>query len=435
MGIVKSEEKKDLLKHVSAIHSAAPLTLLQRKINNALLFHAYPMLTKQEEHSITMTELCRMIGYEGHNYDALKEAILGLLNTVIQWNVIGDHYQDEVWRAGAIISFVEIKKSVCTYYYSKPLRELLYEPSVYGRISMLVQAKFSSVYGLALYENCIRYVGTKVTKWFDYDVFRKLMGVMDYTKYALFKDFKKRVIDGAVSEVNLRSSIDITPEYKKVGRKVVAIRFTVEEKRRVIALGKKTSKTYEELAAEERLIIDQMMKEFSISSSHALKLLRDYGIEDILKKIKILKNTKAYQQGHINSPAYLITLLKNNASESLSLDKISHILHERDGKSLDMQSKNDDLTEKKKNAYFRYFLKAFDDMFHQLSSTERKAVLDRFVLDQKEKNSDHVLREFHKSGTESIFVKNTLIRYFKEHYSDKLKHIPTEEEFAKQTFS
>ena len=48
-------------------------------------------------------------------------------------------------------------------------------------------------------------------------------------------------------------------------------------------------------------------------------LLRDYGIEDIPKN-KNFKNTKAYQQGHIIT-LYLITLLKNNASESLSLDK------------------------------------------------------------------------------------------------------------------
>ena len=32
LGIVKSEEKKNLFKHVSAIHSAAPLTLVQKKL-------------------------------------------------------------------------------------------------------------------------------------------------------------------------------------------------------------------------------------------------------------------------------------------------------------------------------------------------------------------------------------------------------------------
>ncbi|MCD8542906.1 MAG: replication initiation protein [Gammaproteobacteria bacterium] len=372
MGIVENKEQKNLLKHVSAIHSAAPLTLLQRKINNALLFHAYPMLTKSEEHTITMTELCRMIGYEGHNYDALKDAILGLLNTVIQWNIIGDDCNDEVWRAGAIISFVEMKKSVCTYYYSKPLRELLYEPSVYGRISMIVQARFSSVYALALYENCARYITTKVTKWFDYEIFRKLMGIMDDTKYTVFKDFKKRVIDKAVSEINLRSSIEVLPEYRTAGRKVIAIRFKVNEKNKKAPLGRRTSKNYDELENNERALIDILQQEFNISSSHGIKLLREYGEEDVLKKMDILKKTKAYKIGQIQGPAYLISLLKNNAQSPAALEKMSDIIKQRDQQSIHSENEQHDVQAKKKQDHYKHLIKQFEALLDSLDDEEKK---------------------------------------------------------------
>lgn len=425
MGIIESKEQKDLLKHVSAIHSAAPLTLLQRKINNALLFHAYPMLTKSEEHTITMTELCRMIGYDGHNYDALKDAILGLLNTVIQWNIIGDDCNDEVWRAGAIISFVEMKKSVCTYYYSKPLRELLYEPSVYGRISMIVQAKFSSVYALALYENCARYITTKVTKWFDYEIFRKLMGIMDDTKYTVFKDFKKRVIDKAVSEVNLRSSIEVLPEYRTAGRKVVAIRFKLNEKNKKTPLGKRTSKTYDELENNERALIDILQQEFNISSSHGIKLLREYGEEDVWKKVEILKKTKAYKIGQIQGPAYLISLLKNDAQSPAALEKMGDILNQRDQKNIHTENEQHDVQAKKKQDHYKHLVKQFEALLDSLNEEEKSALLEEFIQDQINKKLDFVVSEYRKNGLKSVIVQNTFLRYFKEQYPDRMDALTT----------
>lgn len=426
MGSAELKEKKDLLKHVSAIHSAAPLTLLQRKINNALLFHAYPMLTTSEEHKITITELCRMIGYQGHNYDALKEAILGLLNTVIQWNIIGDDCNDEVWRAGAIISFVEMKKSVCTYYYSKPLRELLYEPSVYGRISMIVQAKFTSVYALALYENCTRYITTRITKWFDYAIFRKLMGIMDETKYTVFKDFKKRVIDKAVSEINLRSSIEVMPEYRKAGRKVISLRFRLSEKVKKLPLGKRTSKTYDELENNERVLVDVLQQEFNLSASHGIKLLREYGGEDVLKKIELLKKTKTYKIGQIQGPAYLISLLKNNAQAPISLEKMSDILQQRDQDNILLENKQHDMHAKKQQDHYRYIVQQFEMFLDALNAAEQGELLAEFMQEQIKKNADFVVSECRKNGLKSALVRNTLLRYCKEYYPERIAFLYTD---------
>lgn len=429
VGTLELKEKKDLLKHVSAIHSAAPLTLLQRKINNALLFHAYPSLTKQEDHTITITELCRMIHYEGHNYDALKGAILGLLNTVIQWNVIGDNCNDEVWRAGAIISFVEIKGSTCTYYYSKPLRELLYEPSVYGRISMIVQSRFTSVYGLALYENCVRYITVGLTKWFDYQTFRKLMGVVDDTKYAVFKDFKKRVIDRAISEVNLRSSVEVTPEYKRAGRKVVSIRFKVNEKGKKAPLGLRTSKTYNELELNEREFIDGLKNDFNLSPSHSVKMLREYGQDYITKKINILKKTGAYKAGQIQGPAYLISLLKNDAQESTAIERVGDLIDKRNQESNELENKQHDLEAKKRQDYYKYLVKKTDESFDALNQEERQEILDQFVKSQEDKSASFILQEYRKHGLSSAMVKNVFSRYMRESHSEKIGDLVSESEF------
>ena len=69
------------------------------------------------------------------------------------------------------------------------MKELLHRPEMYGRLNMLVQAKFQSTYGLALYENCIRYQNIDKTPWFDILQFRKLMGIEE-NKYKIKKRIK-----------------------------------------------------------------------------------------------------------------------------------------------------------------------------------------------------------------------------------------------------
>ena len=108
------------------------------------------------------------------------------------------------------------------------MRKLLYHPNVYGRLSLEIQAKFQSGYGLALYENCNRYQDIGKTPWFELEKFRKLMGVDD-NKYKIFRDFKTRVLDKSVEEVNKHSTLIVEPKLKKINRKVVAIQFAINK--------------------------------------------------------------------------------------------------------------------------------------------------------------------------------------------------------------
>ena len=58
----------ELKKHVGTIHSSSHLTLVQRKIANALLFNAYDRLLERDEFQIHITELCQLIGYDSKDY-------------------------------------------------------------------------------------------------------------------------------------------------------------------------------------------------------------------------------------------------------------------------------------------------------------------------------------------------------------------------------
>src|SRR5579863_6030079 len=90
VGEDKPSRKHELKKHAATIHCSNTLSLLQRKISNALLYQAYDDLLVKEEHEISVRQLCKLIEYSGNNHAAIREALKGLLSTVIEWNIVSD---------------------------------------------------------------------------------------------------------------------------------------------------------------------------------------------------------------------------------------------------------------------------------------------------------------------------------------------------------
>lgn len=223
--IFYSEKDLILKKHAYTIHCKNIMSLMQRKIANVLLMHAYPNLKHNNRFSISSRKLCNLIGYNSNDYSLLKKAIIDLISITIEWNVIDSSTgKEKNWKASSALSAAEIADGNCSYEYSSIMRELLYQPEVYGKIDMQLISRFKSSYGLALYENCVRYLNLSKTPWFSLDIFKKLMGVSK-DKYKEFKYLKKRVINIAVKEVNLITSMKLVVEVKTVKRKVTEIRF------------------------------------------------------------------------------------------------------------------------------------------------------------------------------------------------------------------
>lgn len=306
-----SEISFDLKKHVAAIHSANKLTLVQRKIANALLFNAYNDLATKDEHQIHITALCELIGYNSHEQRAIKNALISLISTVVEWNLVDKAKVDSegVWNASAIISDASLDGTICTYSYSQKMRQLLHRPEMYGRLNMQIQAKFKSSYGIALYENCVRYQNIHETPWFDMPTFRKLMGV-DETKYTAFKDFRKRVIETAVKEVNQHSYMTVDYLLKKAGRKVVAIKFSINTNSTISTTANVSNSSSAmsfnsaKQAQPSSSPVNQVLKQdFGFSQAQIDQVMADYEESYIIEKINLVRDSISYQEGRIHNLA------------------------------------------------------------------------------------------------------------------------------------
>ena len=370
MSLTVSKEKSfELKKHINAIHCSNDLTLVQRKLFNALLFNAYSELLYKQRFSIKVKELSLLIGYNSHDYGKLKKALLGLMTIAIEWNVIDNSTgKEKQWQASSVLASADLSNGLCTYEYSQVLKELLYQPEIYGCIDMELISKFQSSYGLALYENCIRYQRIPHTPWFNIDIFRKLMGVMG-NKYTAFCDFKKRVIGIAVDEVNSISPISIFPEIERHNQKVTRIRFK---------LNKRTTSTENNslpLQFDDDLIRN-LSTTFGLSPQIINELSAAYDPMYIKEKMQLIMQSSAFQAGKIRGLAgYLMDALKLDYKASRSSQAV---VNEQRVIKENKEREQKELDEKRKERYSKYFNTKIESFLSSLSEEEYQKLMCDF---------------------------------------------------------
>lgn len=96
-------------------------------------------------------------------------------------------------------------------------------------VYMLSQtAVLNSVYSVRLYELLIQWRKAKKAT-FELEVFRGQLG-LDVDEYKRLCDFKRRVLDHAVKEINEKTDLQVSYEPEKKGRKVTGYKFLILEK-------------------------------------------------------------------------------------------------------------------------------------------------------------------------------------------------------------
>lgn len=267
--------RETVKKNVAAIHISGKLSLLQRKLSNVLLLNAYDALTTAQSHTIDARTLATIVGYNSNDFDTLRASLRALAETVAEWDMLDDKGRQE-WGVSSLLSFAKLKNGVCEYAYSPALAQKLHDPKIYALINVHIQRNFSSGHGLALYENCYRFVRTRSTGWWSLDTFRKLMGVDGSSYYESFKHLNAKIIKPAVAEVNKSSDIIIEPEFQKKGRAVTEIRFLIK--------------------ANPQMAMFQIDDSDGMRNLATYKALRGQGVSDRLARQWITEHGESYVQ-------------------------------------------------------------------------------------------------------------------------------------------
>jgi len=128
--------------------------------------------------------------------------------------------------------------SEATYFDSEGYLSLVFSPSVLTFITELEKrftsyflsdiSKLTSIYAVRLYELIIAWKVTHKTPIFELEDFRKKMGVKE-DEYPRMTNFKQRVLDIAINQINEHSNIRIECEQHKKGRKITGFSFSFVE--------------------------------------------------------------------------------------------------------------------------------------------------------------------------------------------------------------
>lgn len=90
-------------------------------------------------------------------------------------------------------------------------------------------AILNSVYSVRLYELLVQHRTSPINPKFDLEIFRGQLG-LGVNEYKRLCDFKRRVLDHAVKEINEKTDLQVSYTPNKSGRKVVGYDFKVLEK-------------------------------------------------------------------------------------------------------------------------------------------------------------------------------------------------------------
>lgn len=164
-------------------------------------------------------------------YKALKNAVLNLFDRQFSFKE-----QDKKGNVGTVKSrWVSRIK----YIDDSATLEITFAPDVVPLITRLEQhftsyqlkqvSQLTSKYAIRLYELLIAWREVGKTPKIELEDFRSKIGVED-TEYTAMNDFKKRVLEPAIKQINKYTDITATYEQHKKGRLISAFSFSFKQK-------------------------------------------------------------------------------------------------------------------------------------------------------------------------------------------------------------
>jgi len=410
-----------LIKNSAIVAISNKISLLQRKILNFLIAFAYIDLKEKESFTIELKYLKAIVGFNSKNLSYLKEALKGLLATIVEFNLL---WKDkDAWSATTLLASVEFVQWKCTYSFSPVLRKKLHEPNIYAKIKLSTMKLFSSKYSLCLYEIFVDYQNIWQTPVIQLDDFKKLMGV-DKEKYKEFKRFSSRVIKPAIEELSSIGGYDVKITYTKNNKTVTAIKFNFKE----LKCEKKPMqemKIFNNLDLQKRLV-----DEFWLSLRQAQKVIKTYPIPYINESLGIIKH-KVHQKLIKNIPAYSLTVLKNDFHPTLSHPQKQSVLPSPQRDTWEKCTNKNRLEDSQSATSLNLLHRTNDSA---VSKAQKKALKDFYLLKQEwqeklieefkhDKISSDILQTIYKKeGIEGTLIKTMFVSWL-EKKEDKASFI------------
>jgi plasmid replication initiation protein len=204
-------------------------------------------------------------------YWALKEAARTLFDRQFTLYTIDTHTQKEKRITSRWVSQV-------AYVDDAAKLEIILAPAVVSEITRLESqftryyleqtAPLTSAYAVRLYELLIQWREAAKLPMFELDHFRQQLGLSNNELFRM-SDFKKRVLDLAVSQINEHTDITVTYEQHKAGRVITGFTFSLKQKKQLKDVTSQTKPKPKPSKNTDYDGIDALLKNNEWVSQHA----------------------------------------------------------------------------------------------------------------------------------------------------------------------
>jgi len=207
------------------------MSLQQQKIVLFLISQINPYDEEFKEYEFSVQEFCRVCGISavsGKNYQDLRRCVKDLADKSVWVKLNGDEETLLRWIEKPYINNTSGQIRIRMDEDMKPY--LLQLKDNFTRYELIYTLYFKSKYTIRLYELIKSIHFHELEEYhrvFSLAELRKTLGGDTYPEY---RDFKRRVLDIAVNEINAYSDKQVSYTPLKKGRTVEAIEFTIKTK-------------------------------------------------------------------------------------------------------------------------------------------------------------------------------------------------------------
>ena len=186
---------------------------------------------KDKELIIHAEDYMKAFGVERQSaYESLKKAVLGLFEAKWGYRFVNSKGNIEVAyeRFTQSAKYVENEATVKFMFANSIIPMLVELERNFTSYEIEQVANLQSRYAMRLYECLIRFKASKLLN-ITLDELRFRFGLLD-TEYKVMSDFKKRVLDMAVKDINDNTDITVSYDQHKQGRTITGFTFKFKQK-------------------------------------------------------------------------------------------------------------------------------------------------------------------------------------------------------------
>lgn len=235
-----SERKKELVvKDNALIRASHNLNLVPQRIIVLAIIEAREQGTMIKAGGILKIKASDYVKHFNANnaktgtaYRALKSAADELLGATFKWKSKDENGNQEINISPFVqrITYVEGAAYIKIMFSADIIPLITRLEAQYTEYDLIQISDLKSSYSLRIFEMCMQWIGNKNPPPIKLEDFRELLGLSG-DKYSTMSDFKKRVLNPSLKEINLKTNIEASYRQEKEGVKITGFRLISKYKK------------------------------------------------------------------------------------------------------------------------------------------------------------------------------------------------------------